>query len=223
MRYLYEMHFHTSEVSRCAEVPAREGVRALKKAGYTGVCVTDHFHASWLKKCGDIPYPEKIERWLAGYRAARASAPEGFYVILGMELRLPRSSNEYLIYGLDETLLKSTPSLAFFTPENCSAFADEHGLFMAQAHPFRPQMTRCKPALLHGVEVYNGNIRHINQNRLARDFARRNRLTAIAGSDFHKYEDTGRGGVWFKEKHESGRALSAALLAGQTAGLLISD
>ena len=43
MFYKYETHLHTSEVSKCAYNTGAEMVRAYKKAGYTGIFVTDHF------------------------------------------------------------------------------------------------------------------------------------------------------------------------------------
>ena len=43
MFYKYETHLHTSEVSKCAHNTGAEMARAYKKAGYTGIFVTDHF------------------------------------------------------------------------------------------------------------------------------------------------------------------------------------
>ena len=45
-----------------------------------------------------------------------------------------------------------------------------------QAHPFRTGLTREDPALLDGVEVFNGNARHDSHNDDALRFARENGL-----------------------------------------------
>ncbi len=100
MPYLYEMHFHTAETSRCAAIPAAEGIRLLMDAGYFGVCVTDHFHLEWLDEVGRLSYEDKISIWLEGYANAKQFEDEDFHVMLGMELRLPGSYNEFLLYGL---------------------------------------------------------------------------------------------------------------------------
>ena len=43
-KFLLDMHMHTKETSSCGEVPAAEGVRLYKEAGYQGVMITDHYH-----------------------------------------------------------------------------------------------------------------------------------------------------------------------------------
>lgn len=221
--YLYEMHFHTSETSRCANVCAQQGIESLMHAGYSGVCVTDHFHLEWLEDCGDMPYEEKIHVWLAGYRSAKRLEDERFDVLLGMELRLPDSHNEFLVYGLTDSLLIQTPELTHFTPEQLKQFADKNALFIAQAHPFRRFMTPLHPRLLHGIEIYNGNLRHESRNDLAREYAVEHGLTGIAGSDYHETEDIGRGGVWFNSRHHTSASLAQALLAEDFHSVMVSD
>ena len=224
MPYLYEMHFHTAETSPCAALPAEEGVRALMDSGYSGVCVTDHFHAEWLMEFEGISYEEKIGIWLEGYESAKRCEDGWFHVLLGMELCLPGSYNEFLLYGLTPELLCKTPRLAFFSVEECKTFADRNGIFMAQAHPFRPFMIPCAPRLLHGMEVYNGNMRHQSRNRKAQTYADKRGLTGISGSDFHEFEDVGRGGMWFDAEITSSRDLAKALFSGEPPhSLMISD
>ena len=40
--YLFEMHAHTSQTSRCGEVPAEQVVNTFKNLGYDGIVITDH-------------------------------------------------------------------------------------------------------------------------------------------------------------------------------------
>ena len=42
--YLFEMHAHTSQTSRCGEVPAEQVVNTFKNLGYDGIVITDHMH-----------------------------------------------------------------------------------------------------------------------------------------------------------------------------------
>lgn len=223
MQYLYETHFHTSEASRCANLSAQRGVRALQSAGYSGVCVTDHFHSEWLAEWGGMPYKQKIRTWLRGYENAKQLEGERFRVFLGMELRLPDSNNEFLLYGLTRELVLHTPGLADFTPEKLKAFADQNGLFVAQAHPFRRLMSPCPPAVLHGMEVYNASVHHNSRNHLAREYALKHGLTGIAGSDSHTLEDVGRGGIRLDSPCGSSPALAKRLVCGRQPKLMISD
>ena len=65
-KFLLDMHMHTKETSSCGEVPAAEGVRLYKEAGYQGVMITDHYHKQYFDSLGDIGMPRKVDAYLAG-------------------------------------------------------------------------------------------------------------------------------------------------------------
>lgn len=220
MSYLFEMHYHTPQTSYCGHIPPAEALPKYKEAGYAGVVVTDHFYKEWFDDKGEIPWEEKIERWLTGYRAAQETARtlEDFTVILGMELRFTDNLNDHLVYGIDEALLKENPELYLMTPAEFRRFADAHGLFFAQAHPFRSVCTPRDPAVLHGVEIYNGNGRHNSHNHKAEAFAEENGLIALSGSDFHEWEDLCMGGTYLRERPADSKSLARLLFAGGVEG-----
>ena len=197
MEYLYETHFHTAEVSPCGSIPAAEAVRAYHDKGYTGIVVTDHYHGDILNQAGqEASLDEKVEWWMNGYRLARQTGEAlGMTILLGMELRFDGHPEDYLVYGISPAFLHAHPLLYTMTPASFSALAREHGLYFGQAHPFRPGLTRCDPALLDGVEVFNGNLRHNSHDADAQAFAREHGLLETSGSDFHEWEDLARGGV----------------------------
>lgn len=221
MSYLFEMHYHTPQTSYCGNVPPAEALPKYKEAGYDGVVVTDHFYREWFQDKGELPWEEKVELWLKGYRAAKAAAEEldGFTVILGMELRFPDNLNDHLVYGIDEELLKEYPEPYLMTPAEFRAFADKHGLFFAQAHPFRVMCTPRDPAVLHGVEVFNGNGRWDSQDHKAEAFAREHGLISLSGSDFHEWEDLCTGGMYLTERPADSKELARLLFAGGVEGL----
>lgn len=43
MKYKYELHCHTDEVSLCGKVPAGEIAEMYRQAGYSGIVITDHY------------------------------------------------------------------------------------------------------------------------------------------------------------------------------------
>ena len=200
MSGLTEMHFHTSEVSACGSIAAAQGIRAYKERGYDTVVVTDHFHADYFASLPEkLSWPEKVERWLAGYRAAkREGEAAGLKVLLGMEIRFVHSPNDYLVYGLTEELLRETVEPYRWSEEDFHRFSRDNGLFFAQAHPFRSGLTRCEPAYLDGMEVYNGNRRQNSRNDQAAAFAAVNGLVPLSGSDFHEWEDLAEAGMLFQ-------------------------
>jgi len=183
-----EMHIHTSEVSPCSDCTAAEAVRRCISKGYDGMVVTDHFNedASRAIMKELPPWPARVDNFLRGYRAAKAAAPAGFLVLLGMELRfMGQGINEYLVYGFDEQFLYDNEGIDRLDIKQFSEIARMSGFLLAQAHPFRWGMSLTKAELLDGLEVYNGNSHHASHNDFAALWARKHRLLALSGSDYH--------------------------------------
>lgn len=210
-RFLYELHCHTSEVSVCARVAAKDVVEHYIKAGYSGIVITDHFN-----RCTFQNQPEDMaEYYLAGYRAAKAAAGDRLTVILGMELTFFENANDYLVYGMTEEFVKKHLNIREMGLERFSALAHENGMAIFQAHPFRNQMTVMNPALLDGVEVHNGNPRHDSRNDIARMWAEKFDKRMSSGSDYHQAEDIARGGIVTQEPVYDAAALVDVLMSGK--------
>lgn len=222
MSFLFESHFHTPVTSHCAAIPAGESIPKYIEKGYSGVFVTDHYYKEWFyEDCVDgFSWEQKIDKWLLGYYSAKKAVEgTGFKVILGMELRFTDNLNDHLVFGIDEDFLKTYPELYNLTPAEFREFADEHGLFFAQAHPFRSMCSPRDPKVLHGVEVFNGNGRHNSNNDTADEFAEKNHLVKLSGSDFHEWEDLAIGGIYLDRIPADSKELAAMLLNGETKGL----
>ena len=43
MKYLFETHMHTCEISKCVRSTGAEMARTYYESGYSGIVVTDHF------------------------------------------------------------------------------------------------------------------------------------------------------------------------------------
>lgn len=194
-----DTHVHTSEVSPCGKVPAQEMMRMYKDAGYDLVIVTDHLFPTLKTLAAGKNAAEKAEIWLSGYRVAREEGEKiGLKVLLGAELRLEKYGNEdFLAFGLQEedvpwifAMLEEANSVA-----EMSARVRGRGLFLVQAHPYRPGLRAQNPALLDGVEAYNGNPRHNSSNHLALQHGLSGALRLLSGSDAHQPQDVGRGGL----------------------------
>ena len=74
--YLFEMHAHTSQTSRCGEVPAEQVVSTFKGLGYDGIVITDHMHTGTMEKIASEPWEKKADHFFEGYRAAKALETE---------------------------------------------------------------------------------------------------------------------------------------------------
>ncbi|NLC69233.1 MAG: PHP domain-containing protein [Clostridiaceae bacterium] len=194
--YKYDVHVHTSEVSPCGRIGAREVVNLYKEAGYDGIVITDHYFDGYFEKYHSCSWDEKMVCFLEGYRKAREEGKNiGLNVLLGIELRFVGSINDYLVFGVTEEFLKNNPELYKLNLQQFNELKKGHDILIYQAHPFRPNQAIERAGLLDGIEVYNGNPRHDSRNYLAYSFALEDGLRMISGSDCHQLEDVARGGI----------------------------
>jgi predicted metal-dependent phosphoesterase TrpH len=223
--FKYELHAHTAEVSSCGHVDADALVQVYGKAGYQGLVITDHFHGKYLESLGSISWDEKIDRYLSGYRKAREEGLRiNMDILWGLELRFTENSNDYLVYGLDEDFLNEHQDLHESNIVDFMAdIGDRKDLLVFQAHPFRIGCHFVEPPIVHGLEIFNGNRRHDSRNHLAVNAARENDLLVISGSDFHRPEDLGSGGILVPERISTNAELVQALERIQYDSLLAGD
>lgn len=217
--FLYEMHTHTRETSRCAAVDAHEVVREYINAGYDGIVITDHMSPSTFArfKGTNMSWKEKVDLFLSGYHEALEAADGRINILLGMELRFdaPDNINDYLVYGLTEEFLYEHPDILNMKLRDFSILAHENKMLIYQAHPFRYGMKVVDPKYLNGVEVYNGNPRHRSNNSIADMWAKKHDLLRSSGSDYHEENDVGRGGMYFSREIKDNETLVRELLHGE--------
>ncbi len=206
MRYLFDAHVHTAEVSPCGRIPAAEMVRRYRDAGYHGIVITDHYHATTVNHGRSAIWDAIMDRYLTGYRIAREEGDRlGILVLLGLELTFSGPAmNDYLVYGVTEEFLFRVPRLCALGLSPVSALAREEGFLIYQAHPFRVGQKPAPTGYIDGMEVYNGNPRCESRNHRALEHARRTGLAMISGSDAHQVEDIGRGGFRLSEMPADG-------------------
>jgi len=214
-----ETHIHTSEVSSCSLVNAAGAVSRCVRLGYQGMVVTDHFSADSYPRRGNIPWRKRVEYFLSGYHAAKRAAPEGFVVILGMELRFAHeNSNDYLVYGMDEEFLHKHKDFDQLGVRKFGAFARKHDLLFVQAHPFRYGMVVTRPEYLQAVEIYNGHAGHEENNTMAEAWCKLHGLIPLSGSDHHggsSGDGVKPGGIVLSSPVKDGTELVRAIRAGE--------
>lgn len=210
--FKYDMHVHNLEVSPCGHVPAQEVVRLYKEAGYSGICITDHFNDHVYNFLKGTSWKDYIDKFLKGYRIALSEGKNlDLFVSFGLEMKLDGSSNEYLIYGVTEDFLYRNPDLYKLDIFSFSKLIHDSGLLIYQAHPFRPGMFLTDRGLLDGIEGYNGNMRQTSRNDEVLNYAKKNSIPTISGSDFHQLEDLARGGILAENKITSDDMLLSVL------------
>lgn len=182
-KFTTELHLHTSPASTCSDIPPVQAVEIYKALGYDSIVVCNHFdpHMPLLedkKAC--------IKRYLTDYyETLEAGRALGVHVIFGCELRFFENVNDYLLFGVDESILDFAYD---YMPKGIEAFSKDfrrEDRLLIQAHPFRNNMTRIDPALLDGIETFNMHPNHNSRVALADQYAREHHLIPTVGSDFH--------------------------------------
>ena len=213
MQFKAELHAHTSEVSPCGHVTAPEVAERFIAEGYSSLVITNHYcdyvidniKGSWQEKMDYYVYPYHLMKEYAGDR---------LNVILGCELRFEGSINDYLIYGMTEEFLRQNPDLHKMNLRTFADLAHESGMLVVQAHPFRNGITIVNPALLDGMETFNGTPSYDGRNRVAEEWAKQYGLIRTSGSDFHNPDQRGYGGILTNAAIRTGEELVAVLKSG---------
>ncbi len=197
--YKIETHLHTKLVSACGWLTPDTIVAEYKKRGYGAITVTDHFHRTWLGTAS-IALDKGTDvsaEFFRGYNAVlEAGEKAGIKVYYGAELRFDENNNDYLLLGFEKEFLNDTDNIFKMGICEFSVIAKEMGALIIQAHPYRTGCFPADPSCLDGVEAYNMNVRHNNYNEKAVEFARKNNLLMLAGSDCHRPEDIGTSGIY---------------------------
>ncbi len=185
--FLYEMHCHTAEASRCASMSGTEVAEAYAAKGYRGIAVTDHFYGGNTAVDRNLPWSEWVAGFLRGYQNARAAGERlGLQVFLGWEFNA--QGTELLTYGLGEEWLAAHPELVGLGLERYCTLVRRDGGILVHAHPFRMRnrnkMIRLLPSLTHGVETVN-KCNDPKENYLADQYACNFGLMMLGGTDLH--------------------------------------
>jgi hypothetical protein len=211
--YLYETHLHTSQGSRCARNTGHEMAEAAKKAGYSGIIVTDH---SWYGNCNvdnALPWSDWVSEFCKGYEDAKSWGDKNdLSVFFGYESCY--KGTEFLVYGVDGQWLAAHPEIKDATIPEQHALINSAGGMVIHAHPYREEWyipeIRLFPEDVDGVEGVNATHssplstahKDPNFNTRAISYAKEHNLPMTAGSDVHTTLMFG-GGVAFDHKLNS--------------------
>lgn len=166
--YKTELHLHNAAISRCAHTTDEEIVARYEQAGYTTLVLTNHFSRSSFNARSYASYEDFVHQfWQAGPRLEELSGGR-LRVLTAAEVRFDTSNNDYLVFGVTKEMMLENQEMFWCSGlRKFRPFADEQGLLVYQAHPFRDGMTVARPDLLDGIEVFNGHPGHDSRNPIA--------------------------------------------------------
>ncbi len=209
--YKTELHLH-SRVSVCCDCPPEIGGAKYREAGYRTVVVTDHM-SPYFCHTKEGSWEELVRHYFSGADLYRPYM-DGITILTGMELRLPGSHNDYLVYGLTPDFLLAHRDLCDLDLHQTTALVHEAGGLIYQAHPFRDRMMIVNPEELDGIEVFNGHNRQMSRNPLASLYAEMHGKKGIAGTDFHHEYNVPASGILTEAPILSNADLLAVLKSG---------
>ena len=186
MKYRYELHCHTANVSRCATIEPEKAVELYKQKGYDGMVITNHYSCQTFLTRHMFAPQKETEFYLSDYYKALEAAGGDFTVLLGMEIRFYGNGNDYLVYGMTREFLEKYGNLMAYYPRRFYKLCTENNMVFVQAHPFRPYIFRTNPKYLDGCEVYNAKDKTSGINLKAEKWADEYGMKVrTGGSDLH--------------------------------------
>lgn len=135
-------------------------------------------------------WEQQIKVYIDEYRKAKKLGEAvGLNVLLSAEVSLPTepgTCKEFLLYGIDEAFLSENPCLYDKSQAELYKICHDNNVLMFQAHPFRHEggSTPQDPTLMDGIE-FNCHPYYERHEQEVRDFADKNNLMLICGSDLH--------------------------------------
>lgn len=216
MGYKFDPHVHTSEGSACACTTGEEMALAYKKAGYSGIVITDHFFNGNTSVPADLPWEKRVELLCRGYENAKKCGDEiGLTVLFGWEYAYDAS--DYLTYGLDKEWLLTHPEIMDMPVYNYARLVRACGGFVVQAHPFRlwdyVQKITLIPKYTDAVEIVNMS-NSAEENARAAWYAESYGLPATAGSDAHNAAALPCGGIIAEKEIKTAADYAEAVKSG---------
>ena len=218
--YIYELHQHTSAASACAHETPEEVVRGLKKAGFSGVVLTDHFYHGNTAVRRHQAWEDFVRPYEQAYEQAKKVGEKlDFDVLFGIEEGVG-GGKEVLIYGITPAFLYAHPELRDMGLSELSALVREAGGLVVQAHPFRVRDYIRAPweelpaEYLDGVEIHNACNDDLSNMR-AEALAEKYGLIEVAGSDAHTPSSRARAGIACEKRIRTEYELVEVLREGE--------
>lgn len=215
-KYVYELHLHTVQASKCARATGAEHARRYAELGYAGIVVTDHFFNGNCAVPPELPWEEKVRLFAKGYEDAKEEGDKiGLQVWFGYEFQY--SWNHYTTFGISPETLIAHPEIMEMPVKEYVRWVKSRGGYIIHAHPFRlpgaPVLEL--PQEVDAVEILNAN-RPDEENDLAKRYAALFGKPTVYGSDCHTLKQIKRGAISSDVRFETIDEMFAAIKAGET-------
>ena len=217
---LYDLHVHTSGVSKCSRLSPKQLCEAMKADGNDGFALTNHYSPRHV----DLPFPEWLKKYKDEFLFTKELARGyGLKVLFGIEVTLDEP-RDFLLYGVTPDCLFESVGRPFwdYSLPELHDFARAHGALLIHAHPYRNGSVPANADDIDGVEVNCHPLYKTNRKEDILAYAAKHGLLVTCGSDYHGDVYKAHCGVWLPDDLENEAEFAAYLKSGQPE-LLIHD
>lgn len=210
--YKIELHAHTKPVSGCGQLTPQELIKAYNDVGYKGIVITNHFIDEYFTKD-----PEGFLKFYinAFHECEEEGSKYGMKVYWGAEFRFSPYVQDFLVYGVDEHLLRKMMNAFNYSFSDFHKLVNDNGGLFIQAHPFRHSTLVIPASDLDGIEILNMHPGHPSHNPAAKVLREEFNIPyATSGSDCHEYCHVGRGGILSEILPKDNTELCALIRSG---------
>lgn len=218
----YDLHCHSSGISRCARVSYDVVIDVAKEHGYDGIVLTNHYTDYELNDYGTEVF---VEKYIDEYVKARDYGEKvGVNVLFGIEVTVSYNlSVHLLIYGATPEFLRANPNLPNLTQAELYEVCRKNGCVLINAHPYRYGQTVQDLRYLDGVEVnchfkYDG----CYTKELAK-VARDNHVAFTCGCDYHGDSERPCAGMYLPDGILTNRDLVEYLKTSSVFSVKVND
>ncbi len=219
---LYDLHCHSSGISRCARIPFNVVVDSVKETGFDGMVLTNHYNDYDLTEFGTECF---VEKFINEYLKTREYGEKvGVNVLFGVEVTVAYNPKVHLlIYGATPEFLRENPDLPNLTQKEIYEACHKYGCLLVNAHPYRYGQTVQDIRYLDGVEVnchfkYDGC--YVNELAVV---AKENGFALTCGCDFHGDCERPCGGVYLPDDVTTNEELVEYLKNSSVFSLKVND
>ena len=180
----FDLHAHTSGISRCCKIPAETVLSFAKDIGLDGIVLTNHYTIDYVKDGDTLAFARD---YIAEYEYTKRLGEEmGIKVFFGVEVTWEGNRPLHiLLYGVPTDFVLEHHTMYDYSPKQLYDAVKAVGGAVIQAHPFRNRMTILPSDCIDGVEI---NCHPIYRESCAEKliaYAQEEKKIVTCGGDFH--------------------------------------
>lgn len=180
---LLDLHVHTSGISTCCLLDAKEILNRTKQVGLDGIVLCNHYVKSYVKEGFDKWINEYIDEF---YYTKSFEKEFNLKVFFGVEVTMNYDPRVHiLLYGATPEFLRANKELYDLSLKELYELCHENNIAVIQAHPFRNGTIVQNTNYLDGIEINCHPVYDRTNSDIIPPIALKNNLIVTCGCDYH--------------------------------------